>query len=64
MKSHATWSKIYKDFMRGLGHDFPQTTLNDSNTAKQKLKSALYAELENYMGVRCYYMRKMGGRRP
>jgi len=38
MKSHATWSKIYKDFMRGLGHDFPRTTLNDFEHGKTETK--------------------------
>jgi hypothetical protein len=38
MKSHATWSKIYKDFMRGLGHDFPQSTLDEFEDGKTEYK--------------------------
>jgi hypothetical protein len=38
MKSHATWSKIYKDFMRGLGHDFPQCTLDEFEDGKTEYK--------------------------
>jgi hypothetical protein len=38
MKSHTTWSKIYKDFMRGLGCDFPQTILDDFEHGKTETK--------------------------
>jgi hypothetical protein len=26
---HTAWSKLYKDFMRELGHEFPQSTLDE-----------------------------------
>jgi hypothetical protein len=35
---YTSWSKLYKDFMRGLGYGFPQTTLNDFEHGKTETK--------------------------
>ena len=35
---YTSWSKLYKDFMRGLGYGFPQTTLNDFEHDKTETK--------------------------
>jgi hypothetical protein len=38
MESHTAWSKLYKDFMRVLGQEFPQTTLDDFEHGKTEIK--------------------------
>jgi hypothetical protein len=33
-ESHTAWSKLYKDFMMGLGQEFPQSTLDEFDDGK------------------------------
>ena len=37
-ESHIAWSKLYKDSVRGLGYDFPQTTLDEFEDGKTEIK--------------------------
>jgi hypothetical protein len=37
-ESHIAWSELYKDFMRGLGQEFPQSTLDEFEESKTEDK--------------------------
>jgi hypothetical protein len=37
-ESHIAWSELYKDFMRGLGQAFPQSTLDEFEESKTEDK--------------------------